>query len=321
MIVTVTANPSLDLTYVLPHKAAPGVEVQRALTATLEASGKGVNVSRALTAADRATYAVLPVGGAVGRHVLELLDAAGVPYGAVPVGGSTRVNTSVLQPGGRTLKLNGPGSVMSAIDEEAVLVTVEAAVRAAPTDGQTWLAICGSLPPGVDASFVVRLVQAAHAVGARCAVDTSGPALAVALAAGADLLAPNAAELFEVSAGARTAGTDPVALPSAVTALAAQTGCQLLVSLGAAGALWTDGVQCLRASGPALTPVNTAGAGDALAGWLAAAGDPATRLERGVRWGRSACLAPTTVDLAPGHGDRGPVLVEQVMAGAPPWHS
>ena len=49
-VVTLTLNPGLDLTYTLTESMVGEVDVHRATTATLEASGKGVNVSRALHA-------------------------------------------------------------------------------------------------------------------------------------------------------------------------------------------------------------------------------------------------------------------------------
>ena len=49
MIVTLTANPSLDRTVALPGPLLRG-EVQRAVSVTQESGGKGVNVSRALAA-------------------------------------------------------------------------------------------------------------------------------------------------------------------------------------------------------------------------------------------------------------------------------
>jgi 1-phosphofructokinase len=83
--------------------------------------------------------------------------------------------------------------------------------------------------------------------------------------------------------------------------LAADSGMELLVSMGGEGAIHTDGTQVLHGSGPVLVPVNTAGAGDAfLAGWLAGPGSPQDRMTRALGWGRSACLSPTTVDRAPG---------------------
>ena len=46
MIVTVTANPSIDLTMAVP--ARPNGDVQRARWVLVEPSGKGVNVAVAL---------------------------------------------------------------------------------------------------------------------------------------------------------------------------------------------------------------------------------------------------------------------------------
>jgi 1-phosphofructokinase len=108
-------------------------------------------------------------------------------------------------------------------------------------------------------------------------------------------LAPNRLELAEVGPTAATATT--VEHLAAVTAeIAWERATSLLVSLGGDGALFTDGDVVVHGHGPALTPVNTAGAGDALlSGWLAQAGAPADRMARAIRWSRAACLAATTV--------------------------
>lgn len=313
MIVTVTANPALDLTYVLNGRLDPGTDVHRAEVAMLEPSGKGVNVSRALTAAGVDGCAVLPVGGATGEYLRELLHRDGVPTRIVRQETSTRVNTTVLEADGHTLKLNGPGAGLDQAAQKTLVRTVAAVLSEAADDTETWLAICGSLPPQVDGSFVAALVDAAHAAGARCAADTSGVALAAAFEAGADLLAPNRAELAEVQPGLERGEPGITGLLADVTTLAARMSCELLVSMGAEGAVWSDGRRTLHGHGPALRPVNTAGAGDALlAGWLAAPGDPVDRLGRAVRWGRSACLVPTTVDPAPGSGDPAPPTVDEL---------
>ena len=309
MIVTVTLNPALDLTYAFDD--APDDDVQRASASSLEASGKGVNVSRALVRAGRSTCAVLPAGGATGRALIELLDDDGVPYRAVPQAGQTRVNTTALRPGGVTVKLNGPGSALSSAEQDDVLRAATEALRAAreSASGTVWLAICGSLPPGMDGQLVQSMVRLAHSHGAKCAVDASGTALAAALGAGADLLAPNRRELAEVRPSVPASGRlDQLA--DAARIVARDSGAALLVSLGADGALYTDGRHVIHGRGPELTPVNTAGAGDALlAGWLADDGEPGERLARAVTWGRSACLARTTVDPSPGTADDGPVTI------------
>jgi 1-phosphofructokinase len=153
------------------------------------------------------------------------------------------------------------------------------------------------MPPGVNADRLIgRLIEVAHARGWRVAVDSSGAGLSAGLSGGADLLAPNAAELNAVRSGPPAVGLEAVI--EAATATAREHGCELLVSLGAEGALWTDGRRTLHARGPVVTPVNTAGAGDALlAGWFSAdtSVDATVRLATAVAWGTAACLVPTTV--------------------------
>ncbi len=309
MIVTLTPNPGLDLTYTFPPDTGD-VEVHRARTATLEASGKGVNVSRALARAGVATCAVLPVAGGTGRHLRELLGQEGVACRTVAQEGETRVNTTALRPGGETLKLNGPGARLAPAEQADLLAATAAALQPVAADGhERWLAMCGSLPPGMEPSSVAEVVSLAHRHGARVAVDASGSVLVAALAAGADLLAPNQIELAEIlPEGRLEPGPQPVSVLAEVAReLSRSSGAELLVSLGPDGALWTDGREVLHGWGPPLTPVNTAGAGDALlAGWLVEAPSPRDRLARAVAWGRSACLAATTVDPHPGrHGVEG----------------
>jgi len=83
MILTVTPNPSLDRTYEVP--SLDRGEVIRATGEQMDPGGKGVNVSRAVAAAGQRTLAVLPLGGAPGALVADLLDAQGIEVAPVPV--------------------------------------------------------------------------------------------------------------------------------------------------------------------------------------------------------------------------------------------
>ncbi|MEV5411921.1 1-phosphofructokinase family hexose kinase [Thermopolyspora sp. NPDC052614] len=296
MIITVTPNPSLDRTYHVDEFRLG--ELHRANYVAVEASGKGVNVSRVLAALGVPTVAVLPVGGRAGHDLATLLGETRLPCRAVHVGGAARVNVTVIEPGGRTTKVNEPGEPLTEAELDEL---VRQARTAAVETGAAWVACCGSLPPGAGPELVARLVDAAHAAGARAAVDTSGAALPAALAAGADLVKPNREELAELAGRPLPDLADVVGAAREVAA----GGTAVLASAGSEGAVLVDGgaTRCLWARAPRIRPVNTTGAGDTLlAGYLAAflgrgAADAAVCLAEAVALGTSACLVPGTAEL------------------------
>lgn len=289
MILTVTLNPSLDRTYAVGRLELGALN--RAATDVVEASGKGVNVARALHSAGVGVNVVLPAGGPEGRQFGDLLDAEGLAHWILTTQAPVRTNITVLEPG-RTTKLNAPGHPLPPESADA-LVAVVADLAA----GADWVVCSGSLPPETPAGLVGRIIAAGRLAGARTAVDASGSALAAAVEAAPDLLAPNADELAELTDHTFPAEGEPLVLAAldAAHQVATATGGSLLVSLGADGALWVDGATALHAAGPPVTPVNTAGAGDALlAGWLASQGSPSERLRTAVAWGTAACLMAST---------------------------
>jgi 1-phosphofructokinase len=289
MIVTVTPNPSVDRTYRL-SVLRPGT-LNRARSVTVEASGKGVNVSRVLTRLGTGTRMVVTAGGPEGRLLASLLH--GLPVHLVEVAGHTRVNVTLVTDGGvEATKVNEPGAALSPAESAALVSAVESAlaVDSVMAGDVAWLACCGSLPAGTDPGVIGRLVAAGRAASVPVAVDSSGAALATAVASGADLVKPNADELAEL------AGGSPL---DAARAVQATTGGTVLASLGAAGALLVTPDGAWRATPPAIVPVNPTGAGDALlAGYLSAEGaEPPERLAYAVAVGASACLVESTAEL------------------------
>lgn len=270
MIVTVTPNPSLDRTIVIPHLERGGVA--RAEQVHLDPGGKGVNVARVLAAAGVATIAVLPIGGPEGTLLVELLAEHGVPVAAVPIAAPTRSNVTIVEADGTTTKLNEPGPELTAREVAAVqLASAQHSVDAA------WLVCCGSLPPGTPPDFHSRLVRAARAAGVPVAVDASGAALAAACLARPDLIKPNRAELAELVGEPLPRLGDVV---RAAQRLRSQGVGTVLVSLDRDGALLVDESGAHHAVAPSSTVRSTVGAGDAaLAGFLlgGAAGTPALR--------------------------------------------
>ncbi len=299
MIVTLTANPSLDRTVELDGALEPGA-VQRATSTRQDPGGKGVNVTRALRASGVESVAVLPAEP--GDPFLAALVAEGVPFRAVPIRGAVRTNLTIVDAAGVTTKVNEPGPVLDA-DAQARLVevTADAAI------GADWLVLAGSLPPGVADDFYVRVVDAvraaamrAGAVAPRIAADTSGAALTALVAdgVGVDLIKPNAEELAELLGASDEAALE--AGPDEAIALARTIPTERvrasLVTLGAVGAALVTAEAAWFARAPRVVPRSTVGAGDcSLAGYLVADVEreaPAGALARAVASGAAAVALP-----------------------------
>ncbi|MER5944723.1 1-phosphofructokinase [Streptomyces sp. NPDC001904] len=295
MILTVTPNPSLDRTYEIP--GLDRGEVVRAAGERMDPGGKGVNVSRAVAAAGAPTLAVLPLGGAPGALVAELLDAQGIAVAPVPVAGLTRSNIALAEPDGTLTKINAPGPELGPEEAESLLAAV--AERSAGAD---WIACCGSLPRGLAPDWYADLVARAHGAGARIALDTSGPALLAALKERPDVVKPNAEELAGAVGRPLTTIGDAV---EAAEELRAAGAAAVLASLGADGQLLVEASGTWFASAPAAVVRSTVGAGDSsLAGFLIAGGRGPEALASAVAHGAAAVqlpgsAMPTPADLVP----------------------
>lgn len=266
MILTLTANPSVDRTVGLAGPLARG-GVQRTTTVSDQAGGKGVNISRAAVAAGLDTLAVLPVpeDGGFAAEVRR----AGIPVRACAAGADVRVNLTLTEPDGTTTKLNSPGADAA----PALLDELAAAVVTLAGDAD-WVVLAGSLPPGAPDGWYADLVTALRGGPARVAVDTSNAPLAALVAAlpGAapDLMKPNAEELASFTgADAAVLEAEPEAAADAARTLVGRGVGAVLATLGAHGAVLVTAEGTWHAAPPPTTVVSTVGAGDSsLFGYL-----------------------------------------------------
>ncbi|WP_432025397.1 1-phosphofructokinase [Streptomyces sp. 1222.5] len=300
MILTVTPNPSLDRSYeVLALKRG---EVIRAESERTDPGGKGVNVSRAVAAAGWRTVAVLPLGGAPGALVAELLDAQGIEVAPVPIAGATRSNIALAESDGVLTKINAPGPDVSAAEQELLLETVREQSRDAD-----WIACCGSLPGGLAPSWYADVVLRVHAGGARIALDTSGRALLEALRARPDVVKPNAEELAR--AVGRPLATVGDALKAAEELRTMGAGA-VLASLGADGQLLVEETGAWFGNARVAAVRSNVGAGDSsLAGFLVAGGTGPEALASAVAHGAAAVQLPGSVMPTPADLDPAAVTV------------
>lgn len=310
MIITVTLNTALDVTYrvasLRPHAT------HRVLDTAERPGGKGVNAARVLAALGQPAVVTGFAGGASGdelrRRLTAVPEAALLTDELVPIAGATRRTVGIVdERTGDTTMFNEPGPTVGPAEWSAFLGTYRRLLSSRET---TAVALCGSLPPGLPVNAYAELVREARAHEVYVLLDTSGEALRRGLAARPDLIKPNADELMALTGISEPARAARVARRRGARAVAA--------SLGAAGmlAVTDDGDWQAVPPGGRL-PGNPTGAGDsAVAGLLSglAAGLPwPDRLARAV-----AVSAATVVAPAAGEFDRPTYerLLTRVQVGA-----
>lgn len=298
MILTVTLNTALDLTYgvpaLVPHASHRVAEMSE------RPGGKGLNVARVLSALGHETVVTGFAGGSTGAVLRDLLavrperdgthPAAQVPItdALVTIAGNTRRTIAVVDAAtGDTTQLNEPGPLVGADEWAALLDTYTTLLKDADA-----VALCGSLPPGIHVGAYAELIRPARATGVPVLLDTSGEPLRRGIAARPDLIKPNAEELAQL-----TGSRDPLR----ATRDARRRGAHgVIASLGPDGmlAVTPDGVW--QATPPARVRGNPTGAGDsAVAGLLSGLVEGASwpdRLRRAVALSAATVLSPTAGD-------------------------
>ena len=187
MIVTVTLNPALDLTYAVPSLVPHGTH--RVSTVTERPGGKGLNVARVLHALGEPVLATGILGGAAGTRVTDLLAGDGVAASFVPIAGETRRTVAVVDPSDAT-GFWEPGPTITPAEWSGFQDHFRSLLT-----GATVVTLCGSLPPGLPLDAYGTLVRLASTAGVPSVLDTSGPALRHGLRAAPAVVKPNADEV------------------------------------------------------------------------------------------------------------------------------
>ena len=273
MIVTLTANPSMDRTVELNHEIKRGA-VQRAVAAASDPGGKGVNIARALNISGFETVAVLP--GDNEDPVLASLKEAEVPFVNMPISAPIRSNITIVEPDGTTTKINAPGEPLNDVAQQQLTrLMIKETIEA------SWLVLAGSLPAGVPSDYyavVGRSIRESLGEKApRIAVDTSGAALRDALV-GLDgmpnLIKPNSEELAELVGKIEMADeleASPVLTATTAKELVDRGVEMVLATLGGGGAVLVTAEGAWHAVHAPIKVRSTVGAGDcSLAGFLIA---------------------------------------------------
>jgi tagatose 6-phosphate kinase len=305
VIITVTLNAALDVTYRVPSLRPHATH--RVTHIAERPGGKGLNVARVLAALGRPAVVTGFAGGPAGAELRERLAERAAAYDGlltdalVPIAGTTRRTVGVVDDTtGDTTMFNEPGPTVTPSEWGLFLERYRALLAEERTAA---VALCGSLPPGLPVGAYAELVREARAAGVFVLLDTSGEPLRRGLAARPDLIKPNAVELTGLTGFAEPARAAGDARRRGARAVAASLGEDGMLALTEEG-----GWQALP---PARLAGNPTGAGDsAVAGLLSG-------LVEGLPWpdrlARAVALSAATV-AAPAAGEYDPAVYAELLA-------
>ena len=249
MIVTVTCNPAVDVTYVLPQLVPGGVH--RVETVQERPGGKGVNVARVLHQLGEPVVATGLADDAFGA----VLASTGVPASFVPALPAVRRTVVVHTRDGAATGLWEPGRAPH--DAGLAGGRLVEHVAALLDDGGA-LVVSGSLPAGVDPGLPLALAGLGHDRDLPVVLDLDGEPLQRAVATGQAVVVPNLEE-FRALVGQ----PDDLDVAAHARAVSRRTGSPVVVTLGALGMLAAVADRTWHARPPAPVAGNPTGAGDA----------------------------------------------------------
>lgn len=255
-ILTLTLNPTIDLSSsvenVFPeHKLRCG-------PACNEPGGGGLNVARAIHKLGGQARALHFCGGPTANILRALLDEARIEHEAVAIEGWTRQSVTILETATRQqYRFVMPGPTFTEAEWRGALERV-AKMTAMPD----LVVASGSLPPGVPDDFYGQLARRVRERGGQFILDTSGPALAAAIHAGVFLIKPSLRELRSLVGDSLEHEADQ---EKAALRIVETGGAKIVVvSLGAAGALFASSAGCERMRSPTIPVRSKVGAGDSM---------------------------------------------------------
>lgn len=289
-ILTITLNPTVD-----KSTAVENIKPEKKLrceTPKYEPGGGGINVSRGLVRLGVESTAFFTSGGRTGKLLEELLVAENVHPLPAETAAETRENFIVVDTShNEQFRFGMPGDAITAQEADAIFSQIE---NLNPFPEITVLS--GSLPPGIDAAYITKLVKMLKDKGSLVVADTSGEALPAVLSVGVHLLKPNLGELGALMGKAEL---DNDSADETARQLVDEGKAEIVVvSLGPQGAYLVSKNECIHVPAPSVKKQSTVGAGDSMvAGMVSvlAKGGSLTEMARmGVACGSAATMSTGT---------------------------
>lgn len=293
MVLSVTLNPALDQT--IRVDGIKTHDTNRVLSMATDAGGKGINLSRIVAELGGETVATGFLGGQTGDFIRGVIRRQGVRDEFITVAGETRTNFNVESGDGPPTTFNARGAEVTAEEWRQFV-----ACFTGLCDRADWVALGGSLPPGLAPDVFATLGAIAKQAGARLVLDADGEAMREGMASNPDFIKPNvkeaerllqrplagdrdaiaraARDLFDQLAGGKSA--DPA----------------VVVSRGAEGAMLCCKQGLFEAQPIPVQARSTIGSGDSLIGGMLYAVERGHGWPEALKWGNAAGAATAMTD-------------------------
>lgn len=262
MILTVTMNPSVDISY--PLKKLVIDDVNRVVGEKKTAGGKGLNVTRGIHLSGHDVTATGVIGGTTGSYIKNQLDKDEIKHNFYTVNQESRNCIAILHEGFQTEILEA-GPILSMNDQQGFLDHYQSLLNQFNV-----VTISGSLPQGLSITLYERLIQLAKSQNIPVLLDCSGPVLISTLKSQNKpyLIKPNTSELRQLLN--EDIQPDSIgSLQNAVNHPILKDIPIIVISLGAQGAFIKHYHDCYYASIPKIAAINPVGSGDVTLGGLA----------------------------------------------------
>lgn len=252
MILTVTANPTVDKVYFVDEFKMG--EVHRPSRVAISAGGKGINVARVAKELGQDVISMGFIGGAAGEFVKSETEKLGIAADYTKIGGETRTNVNISNSSGLSGELLESGPEVSVEEQNNFIEQYKQRVKESDI-----VCISGSLPRGVLPQFYCKLVKIAKLQNKCVIVDTSGDTVKEVLEEMPFMIKPNSEEIKSLLGYAITDNND---IKKALLFLKEKGVALPLISLGSDGAAALIEDKFYRFLPPSVEVKNAVGSGD-----------------------------------------------------------
>ena len=263
MILSITANPSVDISYNIENLKID--DVNRVELVNKDAGGKGIHVSYVLNELGEKVINSGFVGGKLGEFIEKRLDERKISHDFIKLEDETRNCIAIIHDNKQTEILE-KGPTISFEKEKEFLDHLEKISKNIEI-----INISGSLPKGLDASFYQKIIKFAKENKIFVSLDTSGNTLKEIVKGEIkpDLIKPNETEIKDIIEKEFPENEEEIRKIFEKAPL--KDIPYVIISQGKDGAIFKIKNKIYKAKVPKVKAINPVGSGDStLAGALSA---------------------------------------------------